>query len=166
MSLLKRKKVVGLVQVTMCLLCKWISGQRDSLTWSYCECWVWGEICIFPLHANIGKDAWHSMAWQLFITYSIFSIHTQVICILSSGVQKITSYWFEICVNIELWRLRVYPRWIFRKNSIEFSIGFDYYLYKCLLVCVHISHNHKTLTKNYIVLHKCSMLSWPHCTSG
>jgi len=49
-----------------------------------------------------------------------------------------------------------HPRWMFRKNSIEFPVRFDYYLYKCLLVCAHTSHNHKILTKNYIVLHKCS----------
>jgi len=40
---------------------------------------------------------------------------------------------------------------MFRKNLIEFSVRFDYYLYKCLLVYAHISHNYKTFTKNYIV---------------
>ena len=53
----------------------------------------------------------------------------------------------HIC-QCELMKTQAQPRWLFRKNSIEFSVGLYNYLYKCLLVCVPISHDHMTLTNN------------------
>jgi len=38
---------------------------------------------------------------------------------------------------------------LFRKNSIEFSVGFTSYLYKCLMVYAPISHDHKTFTRYF-----------------
>jgi len=40
---------------------------------------------------------------------------------------------------------------MFRKNLIEFSIGFTSYLYKYSKVYIPVSHNYKTLTRYYIV---------------
>jgi len=55
-------------------------------------------------------------------------------------------------VSTRSWRLKAQPRWLFRKNSIEFLIGFPSYLYKCLLVCALASYDHMTITKNYLYL--------------
>jgi len=55
-------------------------------------------------------------------------------------------------VSAKLWRLRAQPRWLFRKNSVKFSIGLYNYLYKYPLVCAPISHNHMTFTNNYTYL--------------
>ena len=41
------------------------------------------------------------------------------------------------------WRLRDHLRWVFRKNSMEFSVGFDYLLILLLQVAVLLLlHNH------------------------
>jgi len=57
-------------------------------------------------------------------------------------------------VTTRSWRLKDHSRWVFRKNSMEFSIGFDYLLillYKWLCFTVTWSH----------VLLEHSMTTWP-----
>ena len=67
------------------------------------------------------------------------------------------------CSGVELssfvitksWWLKDHSRWVFRKNSIEFSIGFDYLLillYKWLC---------STITQSY-VFPEYSMITWPY----
>ena len=56
-------------------------------------------------------------------------------------------------VNAKSWWLKVYLRWVFRKNSMEFSIEFDYLLilfYKWLCSTITWSH----------VLPEHSMITW------
>ena len=74
--------------------------------------------------------------------------------------------WGDRCSGVELssfvitesWRLRDHLRWVFRKNSMEFSIGFDYLLillYKWLCSTITQSHvfpEHSMITWLYYVI--------------
>ena len=47
-----------------------------------------------------------------------------------------------------------HPRWIFRKNSMEFFVGLQPYLYYCYSGCTLGSHDHMSFPE-------CSMVTWP-----
>ena len=47
-----------------------------------------------------------------------------------------------------------HPRWMFKKNSMEFFIGLQSYLYYCYSGCTLRSHDH-------LLFPECSMVTWP-----
>ena len=47
-----------------------------------------------------------------------------------------------------------YPRWMFKKNSMEFFVGLQSYLYYCYSGCTLKSHD-------YLLFPECSMVTWP-----
>ena len=47
-----------------------------------------------------------------------------------------------------------HPRWMFKKNSMEFFVGLQFYLYYCYSGCTLKSHDH-------LLFPECSMVTWP-----
>ena len=72
----------------------------------------------------------------------------------TSQIWEQTIWCQSLTVITKSWRLRDYSRWVFRKNSMEFSIGLNYLLillYKWLYTTSPQSH----------VLLECSMITCP-----
>jgi len=58
-----------------------------------------------------------------------------------------------------------HPRWMFRKNSIEFFIGLSYYLYYFISGCTLKSYSHKSFQNilwSYDSGHVVCLLKFPH----
>ena len=86
----------------------------------------------------------------------IYAIPSQLFRILRDSRVRPLSYGLSIlsCVIVKSWWLKDYPRWVFRKNLIEFFIGLStylYYFYKWLY----------TISLWLHVLLECSMITCP-----
>jgi len=58
-----------------------------------------------------------------------------------------------------------HPRWMFRKNSIEFFVGLNYYLYYFTSDCILKSHSHMSFQNilwSYNSGHMVCLLKFPH----
>jgi len=58
-----------------------------------------------------------------------------------------------------------HPRWMFRKNSIEFFVGLSYYLYYFISGCTLKSYSHKSFQNvlwSYDSGHVVCLLKFPH----
>ena len=60
----------------------------------------------------------------------------------------------EICYQGTVNVLSGHPRWMFRKNSMEFFVGLQPYLYYYYSGCILESHGHMSFPE-------CSMVTWP-----
>ena len=72
---------------------------------------------------------------------------------------------FSMCYWWVMIALSDHPRWMFRKNSIEFFVELDYYLYYFTSGCTLKSHSHKSF-QNVLWSHDSShmicLLKFPH----
>ena len=72
---------------------------------------------------------------------------------LVSGDLVITD-WSADCYQWTVNVLSNHPRWMFKKNSMEFFVGLQPYLYYYYSGCTLESHNHMFFSE-------CSMITWP-----
>ena len=60
----------------------------------------------------------------------------------------------SVCYRWTVSVLSDHPRWMFKKNSMEFSVGLQLYLYYYYSGCTLKSHGH-------MFFPECSMITWP-----
>ena len=107
-----------------------ISIWRSLLDWELSS--IWASTSIRVLIEQL---------WRLVVEYRMRSKHIWIVGLLvqlklarrSLSLTCIESHY----VITKSWRLKDHSRWVFRKNSMEFSVGLDYLLILLLQVAVH-----------------------------
>ena len=107
-----------------------ISIWRSLLDWELSS--IWASTSIRVLIEQL---------WRLVVEYRMRSKHIWMVGLLvqlklarrSLSLTCIESHY----VITKSWRLKDHSRWVFRKNSMEFSVGLDYLLILLLQVAVH-----------------------------
>jgi len=111
-------------------------------------------------HRDINVLAFHNDHDMNFIINIYFDSDQTALCFLSQNIINLDN-----CYRRAVMALSDYPRWIFRKNSMEFFIGLSYYLYYFISGCTLKSCGHKPFQNilwSHDSGHVVCLLKFPH----
>ena len=113
-------------------------------------CWI-AALLILLLQWLYPRVPWSHVLSRMFYDHLTLS---HDLTLLSPHPIYILTPLYALCYQGTVNVLSGHPRWIFRKNSMEFFVGLQPYLYYYYSGCTLESYGHMSLPE-------CSMVTWP-----